>query len=200
MPFWPARLLTHKMIRLTVQNKKRVLFGERELVLCFNPFIAESEQAVIEEKVCEGALFRSLVDRTSDGYEGLVIETLRVHYRSYVAELRDTALLITTLLLELFLGPLQKTRGQGRRPGHPWSGKHYPTWRCKVAFLELLAAATRAKVVPPHLHVQILAGCLAPPSDEEHPPMARRATPGSFGADCRASARIMLLTFSGKGR
>lgn len=118
MPFWPSRLLTHKLIRLTVQNEKRVPFGERELILCFPPFIAESEQAVIEEKVCERASFRGLVDGTSDGHERLFIETLRVHDRSYMSVLRDTAFLIIALLHKLLLGVLQKTRRQYMRPGH----------------------------------------------------------------------------------
>jgi hypothetical protein len=55
--------------------------------------------------------------------------------------------------------------------------------RCKVAFFELLAAATRAKVVPPHLRVQILTGCLTLPNGESGaevllrlPPVALRAT------------------------
>jgi hypothetical protein len=118
VPFWTARLLTYELIRLTVQNKERMPFAERESILCFPPFIAESEQAVIEEKVREGAVFRGLVDGTPDGYQTLLVESLRVHYRSYVTELLDAVLLIITLLLKVFLGSPQKTCGQCKRARH----------------------------------------------------------------------------------
>jgi hypothetical protein len=118
IPLGPTRLLTHKEIRLTVQNKKRVLFGKREVVLSFPPFIAESEQAVIKEKVCKGALLRSLIDRTPDADEGLFIEALGVDYRSYAAELRNAVLLVFPLPLKFLLCSLEKARGQCIRPRH----------------------------------------------------------------------------------